>query len=35
VDADGGGNSYQTLVTLNGVTGVTLQQMLDNHQLVT
>jgi Ca2+-binding RTX toxin-like protein len=35
VDADGGGNSFQTLVTLNGVTGVTLQQLLDNHQLVT
>jgi T1SS-143 domain-containing protein len=35
VDADGGGNTFQTLVTLNGVTGVTLQMLLDNHQLVT
>jgi len=35
VDANGGGDGFQTLVTLNGVTGVTLQQLLDNHQLVT
>ena len=35
VDANGGGDGFQTLVTLNGVTGVTLQQLLDNHQLIT
>ena len=34
VDA-GGGSSFQTLVTLDGVTGLTLQQLLNNQQLIT
>ena len=35
VDADGSGAAAaQQLVTLQGVTNVTLQQLLDNHQVV-
>ncbi|MGQ0525376.1 MAG: retention module-containing protein [Betaproteobacteria bacterium] len=34
VDPTGAGN-YQTLVTLEGVTGVTLQQLLTNNQIIT
>ena len=29
------GSTYTALVTLEGVTGVTLQQLLDNHQIIT
>ena len=35
VDANGGNDGYQVLVTLNNVTGQTLQQLLDNQQIIT
>ena len=35
VDADGGDDGYQALVTLDGISGQTLQQLLNNHQIIT